>query len=69
MFHATLATFLLICWMLVFLSPNPGEALRYPTPAAGSAIALLFGYGGLVTAVLAGLFWYETIGILKKERI
>ena len=69
MFHATLATFLLIGWAIVFLTPNFGFAIHDPIPAYSAALVLVFSYGVLVTAILAGLFWYETIGIIKKERI
>ncbi|MHB8567579.1 MAG: hypothetical protein ACYC7D_13640 [Nitrososphaerales archaeon] len=69
MFHATLATFLLVGWLVVFLTPNFRAAVRDPVPAFSSALILVFAYGVIVTLILVALFWYETIGIMRKERI
>jgi len=68
-FHATIATFLLVGWAVVFFSPNFRVALNDPTPPVGSALLLVFAYGVVATGVLSGLFWYETIRIMKNERI
>lgn len=66
MFHATLATFLLLGWVLVYVSHSFSHEVA---STSSSALFLVFSYGVVVTAVLAGLFWYETIGIIRKERI
>lgn len=69
LFHATLATFLLLGWVLVYVSHSFSVAYHDVASTYSSALFLVFSYGVVVTAVLAGLFWYETIGIMRKERI
>jgi DNA-binding transcriptional ArsR family regulator len=69
MFHATLATFLLLGWVLVYFSHSFSVAFHDSASTESSALFLVFSYGVLVSAVLAGLFWYETIGIMRKEKI
>lgn len=66
MFHATLATFLLLGWGVIFFSRGFSSMLQ---STGSSALLLVFSYGLVVTAILASLFWYETIGIMRKERI
>jgi len=67
-FHASLASFSVLGWALDYLTPNFRVALNYSS--AESSIALLvFSYGLIIIIVLTAFLWFETIRVLKQEKI
>jgi hypothetical protein len=70
-FHSMLTTFFLIGWLvlyaLLFLSPGGSLVSASRTPAL--AIGVLLTYGIAVTAIVALLFWFETLRVFKQDKI
>jgi hypothetical protein len=67
-FQASLATFFLLGWILVYLTPNFRTALNYSS-AVSSIILLIFSYGLIITVVLTAFLWFETVRVLKEEKL
>jgi len=67
-FQASLASFFLLGWALVYLTPNFRVALNYSS-AESSIVLLVFSYGLIITIVLTAFLWFETIRVLKQEKI
>lgn len=67
-FQTSLATFFLLGWILVYYTPNFRNALDYSTNVS-SIVLLLFSYGLIVTIILTAFFWFETLRVMKQEKI
>ena len=64
-FQASLATFFVLGWILVYFTPNFKIALA----GQSSAVSLIYLYGLAVTVILAFFFWFETFRVMKQEKI
>jgi hypothetical protein len=61
-FYALLSTFLSLGWLALALFGG------VPRPLSEDTI-FLFVYGPTITVLLSGIFWYETLNVLKREKI
>ena len=70
-FHSLLTTFFLVGWLVlyVFLYLSPSGSLLSASRTPALAISVLLTYGIAVTAIVAGLFWFETSRVFKQDKI
>lgn len=68
-FQASLALFFLLGWLLIYSSPNFKTAITFHSHAISSIVLLIFLYGVISAAILTLFFWFETIRVVRQERI
>ncbi len=70
-FHSALATFFVLGWLVLFLSffYFPGSLLYAQNSGPNLDLAVAVSYGLVITTILATLFWFETLRVVRKEKI
>jgi DNA-binding transcriptional ArsR family regulator len=67
-FYAALSSAFLIGWMNAFFIGGKSSSFYYLL-FGSPAVLYVFVYGIISTSILAGIFWFETLKVFKKERI
>lgn len=76
-FYATLTSFFLLGWLAILVIPmrvqggliQGGSFWQVLHSPNEFILLLIFSYGLMITVILCGVFWYETLKVWKSEDI
>ena len=71
-FYAALSTFFLAGWIYILFIPARIAGTTFLSGLHSNysfIIILIYIYGLLINIILAGILWYETLNVLREEKI